>query len=386
VLPLGAVNSRFEKALAGWLHDDASSAGMRVSLFPRPHVKLDQVALGKVLDAKSGSGKAYMDLGTLFGDRFVIDTLELSDVTITPEALTRATKWASAEGRGMGMEIEKINLRTVKLEVKGVTIEVFDADLKFDKAGKITRATARAKDGKWSVDVAPAKGGADAQPAAGDWSVDFSGRSITLPMGAPLPVNNVSAKGIWSGDTMTFPKVEASLFEGTGSGSLRVEWKNGVSFNSEFSVEKIKVDQLTEVFTRDVSLGGRLDGQFTAAGSAATLGALLNAPVIQGNFQVKDGAIGNIDLVQAMRSPGSVGGQSKFADLTGQLRVSDGVIRYEKLKFAGGVLFANGNISVVNASSALSGGVSAEIRSSVAQDRANFIVSGKVSRPSLKRG
>ena len=85
-------------------------------------------------------------------------------------------------------------------------------------------------------------------------------------------------------------------------------------------------------------------------------------------------------------SPGSVGGQSKFTELTGQLRISEGVIRYEKLKFTGGVLFANGNVNVVSSSSALSGSVNAEIRSSVAQDRGNFSVTGKVARPALKRG
>ena len=43
-------------------------------------------------------------------------------------------------------------------------------------------------------------------------------------------------------------------------------------------------------------------------------------------------------------------------------------------------------VSVVGATSVLSGSVNSEIRSSVAQDRANFIVTGKVSRPALKRG
>jgi len=40
----------------------------------------------------------------------------------------------------------------------------------------------------------------------------------------------------------------------------------------------------------------------------------------------------------------------------------------------------------VNSSSALSGSVGAEIRSTVAQDRATFSVTGKVARPALKRG
>jgi len=40
---------------------------------------------------------------------------------------------------------------------------------------------------------------------------------------------------------------------------------------------------------------------------------------------------------------------------------------------------------LVSSSSALSGSVSAEIRSSVAQDRGTFSLTGKVARPALKR-
>jgi len=386
-VPLGAVNSRFDKALAGWIHDDVSSTGLRIALLPSPHVNLDTLALGKVLDAKASSGKIYMDVGTLFGDKFVIDTLELTGVTIAPEALSRALNWANPEGRGKGVEIGRIVLKSAKIEVKGVAIADFDADILFDKSGKITKGSARAKDGKWTLDMSPNKASSgDAAGASGGWVVAFSARGMDLPMGAPLPFSALNAKGVWSGDELIFPQVDAQLFEGSATGNLRVDWKQGMTFNTEFTADKIKVDQLTEVFTRDVALKGRLEGQFTASGSAPSIGELFNAPTVQGVFVVKEGSIGNVDLVQVMRSPGSVGGQSKFADLTGQLRIADGVIHYEKLKLTGGVLLANGNVNVVNSSSAISGSVNAEIRSTVAQDRGTFNVTGKVARPALKRG
>ena len=390
VIPLGAVNLRLANSLAEWLHDDVSSGSLKVALLPRPHVRIENLSLGKAFDAKAASGKLYMDLATLFGDRFVIDTLELSDVTIAADALPRALKWVDSEGRGKGIEIGKIALRRVKIEVSGVVLEEFDADLKLDKSGKVIQASARARDGKWNLDVAPNKtpaGDAVASTAVNDpWAVDFGARGLNLPLGAPMPISNLTAKGTMFDGGMVFPQVDVKMFEGTGTGNLKISWKQGVSFNGELAIEKMKVDQLTQVFTRDVSLAGKLEGRFSFAGDAATVGALLDKPNIQGNFEVKDGTIGNVDLVQVMRSPGSVGGQSKFSELTGQLRISDGIVRYEKLKLLGGVLLANGNVNVVLATSVLSGGVSSEIRSSVAQDRAAFSVGGKVSRPALRRG
>ena len=390
VIPLGAVNSRLAKSLAEWLHDDVSVGSLKVALLPRPHVKIENLSLGKAFDAKAATGRLYMDLATLFGDRFVIDTLELTELNIAADALPRALKWADAEGRGKGIEIDKIVLRSVKVDVNGVSLDVFDAELKLDKAGKIVRASARAKDGKWNLDVSPntpVTADKSAGTAVNDpWAVDFSARGLNMPIGIPIPVSNLSAKGTMFDGGMVFPQVDVKFFEGTGSGNLKVSWNQGVSFNAELGIEKLKVDQLTQVFTRDISLSGKLEGRFTASGEASSVGALLDKPNIQGNFEVREGAIGNVDLVQVMRSPGSVGGQSKFSNLTGQLRVSDSVIHYEKLKFTGGVLLANGNINVALSNSVLSGGVNSEIRSSVAQDRASFSVGGKVSRPALRRG
>ena len=390
VIPLGAVNSRLAKSLAEWLHDDVSVGSLKVALLPRPHVKIENLSLGKAFDAKAATGRLYMDLATLFGDRFVIDTLELTELNIAADALPRALKWADAEGRGKGIEIDKIVLRSVKVDVTGVSLDVFDAELKLDKAGKIVRASARAKDGKWNLDVSPntpVTADKSAGTAVNDpWAVDFSARGLNMPIGIPIPVSNLSAKGTMFDGGMVFPQVDVKFFEGTGSGNLKVSWNQGVSFNAELGIEKLKVDQLTQVFTRDISLSGKLEGRFTASGEATSVGTLLDKPNIQGNFEVREGAIGNVDLVQVMRSPGSVGGQSKFSSLTGQLRVSDGVIHYDKLKFTGGVLLANGNINVALSNSVLSGGVNSEIRSSVAQDRASFSVGGKVSRPALRRG
>jgi hypothetical protein len=390
LIPLGTVNSRLAKSLADWLHDDVAVASLRVALFPRPHVRIESLSLGKAYDAKAASGKLYMDMSSLLGDSFVVDTLELTDVNVSADALLRAPRWADAKGRGKGIEIGKIVLRGVKLNVSGVVLDLLDAEMKLDKAGKIIRASARAKDGKWNLDISPNKDAAGAGlpgTAVNDpWAVEFSARGLNLPIGAPLPISNLSAKGTMFDGGMIFPSLEAKMFEGTGAGNLKISWGNGVSFKGELGVEKIKIDQLTQVFTRDISLSGKLEGRFAASAEATTIGALLDKPNIQGNFDVRDGAVGNVDLVQVMRSPGSVGGQSKFTELTGQLRVSDGVIRFEKMKFTGGVLLANGNVNVVMANSGLSGNVGSEIRSSVVQDRASFSVGGKISRPALRRG
>ncbi|HEX9392260.1 MAG TPA: AsmA-like C-terminal region-containing protein [Usitatibacteraceae bacterium] len=388
VVPLQAVNARLEKSLAGWVHDDVSSSNLRVSLFPRPHLKLDQLALGKLLDAKASSGTIYMDLTALFGDRFIIDTVELSGVTVSAEALARAPQWGAAAGPGATIEIGRVVLKDVKLEVAGVTMDAFDADLRFDKAGVLTKAALRAGS-KWTLDLAPDKTpAADGTIPAGAWKVDFSAQGTKLPIGPEFPITDLKGKGSLTGSEISFPLLEIKLLEGSGTGSFRADWKQGINFSADMKLQKIKLDELAALFTRNIGMSGRMEGEFSVSGSAATLGAILDRPKISGSFALKDGSISNIDLVQAMRSPdsGGRGGQSKFTELTGQLNVADGVIRYEKLKLTGGVLLANGTVVVGYDKGALSGNIVSEIRSKVAQDRAAFGLAGSVARPMLKRG
>ena len=52
---------------------------------------------------------------------------------------------------------------------------------------------------------------------------------------------------------------------------------------------------------------------------------------------------------------------------------------------AGGVLSASGDVAVL-ANEALTGRIVAEIRSSVAQDRSAFALSGTVAKPQARRG
>ncbi|MFN7219482.1 MAG: AsmA-like C-terminal region-containing protein, partial [Burkholderiales bacterium] len=385
-LPLTPVNTRLEKALAQWIHDDVSSERLRVALFPSPYVKLDQLALGKAYDAKAASGRLNMDIGSVLGDRFVVQSMELNDVTIALEALPRALKWADANNRGDALEIDTITLRNVKTELRGVGIEVFDAEIGLDKKGRVTRATARTRDGKWTLDAVRDTSVPANEAGEQPWKIDFSARNWTPQMAGGIPISSLTLKGTWLGDDIVFPEAEARLFEGSFKGSAKVNLSKGIVATGEFNVERAKIDEIVGTFTRVVATTGKVEGAIAVTLAASSVGGLLEQPTIVGNFTARDGSISNIDLVQAMRNPGSVGGQTKFSELTGKLRVSDGVVRLEGMKLSGGVLFAGGSVGIVANSGALSGNVQAEIRSNVAQDRANFSVSGTVARPALKRG
>jgi uncharacterized protein involved in outer membrane biogenesis len=200
-------------------------------------------------------------------------------------------------------------------------------------------------------------------------------------------VTDVAAKGVLTANDITFSEFEADVLEGKVNGTLMVSWGPTVKLASDLSLARVRADQMVRAFTQDISVTGKLEGNFSASAESATLAALLAAPRVQGKFRLADGSVSNADLVAAMQSADAAGraGVTKFAELSGEFGAADGRVSYRNLNLQGGVLRGGGNIDIA-ANGALSGRLSVEIRSNVAQDRGGFGVSGTVATPILRRG
>ena len=377
VVPLRGYADKLEKGIGGWLHEDrVSISSLKFSLIPSPHLKIEGLTIGKLLDAKATHGRVFVDIPALLGDRIVINSLELENVSITGEAPRRILSWGKVEGKSAAAQIDVIRLRDVKLDVKP-EVKPFEATLAFGRDGTFQSASLSGE-GKWSGTI---------RPRGADFDVSFNARNWELPLGAPVPVSDVNAKGVLTANDITFSEFEADVLEGKVNGTLMVSWGPTVKLASELSLARVRGDQLMRAFTQDISVTGKLEGNFSASAESATLATLFAAPRVQGKFRLADGSVSNADLVAAMQSADAAGraGVTKFAELTGEFGAADGRVSYRNLNLQGGVLRGGGNIDIA-ASGALSGRLSVEIRSNVAQDRGGFGVSGTVAKPILRRG
>ncbi len=119
VVPLRGYADKLEKGIGGWLHEDrVSISSLKFSLIPSPHLKIEGLTIGKLLDAKATHGRVFVDIPALLGDRIVINSLELENVSITGDAPRRILSWGKVEGKSAAAQIDAIRLRGVKLDVK----------------------------------------------------------------------------------------------------------------------------------------------------------------------------------------------------------------------------------------------------------------------------
>jgi hypothetical protein len=237
VVPLHGYATKIERTMSGWLQDDVSITTLKFQGYPTPHLKFENLAVGKQL-AKSVSGRIYMDLATLFGERPTVHAIELDNVSLTQEAVRRILTWGKVEGKTG--EIDAIRMRGVKLDIRPA-IEPFEADLTFSKKGALSVARLLGPSGGWTLVMKPTEAGMD---------LDFSARNFTLPIGAPLQVGSVQMKGTLAGNQIVVPEFEAFAMEGKVSGSLRATWGTNVRLESELTLAKLHADQLIGAFTR----------------------------------------------------------------------------------------------------------------------------------------
>ncbi|MGE5094471.1 MAG: hypothetical protein ACM3SO_04985 [Betaproteobacteria bacterium] len=377
VVPLRPYGAKLERALSAWLHDDVSIGSVTFRVYPTPHLNVETVAVGKLLDAKASRGRIYLDIMTLFGERPAINALEFDDVTISREAVKRIPLWGGSEGRSAAGAIDSITLRSVKLDVKP-PVDAFDARLKFSRQGELRDAVLTAAAG-WTAAFRPGQDGTD---------VDFSAKNWNLPVGVAVPVTDASFKGKLADGMLVAPQFEASTFSGKITGAVKVTWTGpGVHLDSDLTLQKVNAQELVSTFTKDIAITGKLDGEFHVVAEGASPETLFNAPRVHGRFKLTEGSISNVDLVAVMQSSeaGQRAGVTKFAELTGEYGAAEHRSNFKQVNLQGGVLRGNGTFDI-HPNSTLTGRATLEIRSQVAQDRGAFSVSGTVSRPVIRRG
>lgn len=377
VIPLRAYTAKVERTLGEWLQDDVSIASMTFRLVPTPHLRLENVAVGKSFDAKAALGRVDLDLFSLFGEKPNITSIELSNVTLNQEAVRRIPRWGSAQGKAEGAgSISRITLTAVQMTTRP-PLDAFNAVLNFQKDGTLKQAQLNSSGG-WTLGLRPAEKG---------FEFDASARNMNLPLGAPIPISDATLKGTIVGNEIVVPEFQIIALDGKVNGTLKLSWGNVVKLETELALDKVAAAQLVGAFTKAISVVGRLDGNFTFVTEGPTVEALFANPRAQGKFKLGEGNISNIDLVAVMQSEsaGSRAGVTKFAELTGEMSAAEHRASFKNVTLQGGVLKGNGGVEI-GSNSALNGRLVLEIRSQVAADRGAFTVSGTVQRPILKRG
>ncbi|MEO8009048.1 MAG: hypothetical protein ABI728_11105, partial [Betaproteobacteria bacterium] len=378
VMPMNSYVPAIEKLASAHIKEPVSIGSMRLSILSGFMINLQNIKLGTTQDVKIDKVSLSLEFGSVFGDVKVIRKVEVDSATVAEEVLPRLSKWLEAAAIDKNLQIGRIVVKSIKLESRIATVPPFDADLQLSPEGAIQKAVLSSTDGKLQVELAPHDNQIDiALSATKGW---------IPPLGPQIEFTDLTVNAVATQNQIKVEKFESLLYGGAARGSALFVWGGPWSLDGDVVTERISLQELMAVFTRDAKATGHVESRLRYSMSSQKLATMFDSPKVDGSFTIKRGNLDGVDLVRALQSGGrgiTQGGATRFEDISGVLSLTGGRYQYHNMKLASGLLSAGGAFEVFP-NKDVSGHISVELRSQAAQIKGNFIVDGDLKAVVLK--
>ena len=378
LVPMNSYVPSIEKLASDHIKEPVSIGSMHVSILGGFTIILQNIRLGTTQDVRIDKVTLSPEFGSVFGDVKIIRKVEVESATVAEEVLPRLPKWLEAAVADKKLEIGRIFVKGIKLESRTAKVPSFDADLQISPEGAIQKAVLASTDGKLNVELVPHDNQIDiALNASKGW---------VPPLGPQIEFTDLTVKAVATHNQIRVEKFESLLYGGAAKGSAMIVWGGPWSLDGEVETQRIGLQELMEVFTREAKSTGQLESKLRFSMSSQSLPTMFDSPKIEGGFDIKKGDLDGVDLVRALQSGGrgvTQGGATRFEEISGTLALAGGRYQYRNVKLSSGLLSAIGSFDV-DADKDVNGKISVELRSQAAQIKGNYIVNGELKAIILK--
>ncbi|BAN36549.1 hypothetical protein SCD_n02749 [Sulfuricella denitrificans skB26] len=377
VMSLNIFIPPIEKLASNRMGEPVSISSMRASLWPAPHLQLEGITIGKLRDIKIPTVRVIPELAAFFGETKMIKAIQVESVTIDQDALTRAIAWVGPSDSAEKIQARRIVIKTATIDVKGIPLPPFEVEVALAETGKFEQANIRSTDKKIEVAITPKSEGFEVNIAANDWQP---------PLWPNLTFTELHAKAMATSGSMRISEIEGRLYGGKAKGNATIKWGDLWSAEGDLYIENILLAGVMPALTNDMALSGKLDAKTVYSMQSRDLGTLFDNPRIKTSFNVRDGAIDNIDLARAIqpRATETTGGKTLFATLSGSMTLDRQRYQYRQMKLAAGLLTASGEADIMP-DKKLTGKTSIEMKLPSSTIRARLTLSGDLKQPVLRQ-
>lgn len=376
VLPLSVYIPEIEKLASDKLHEPVRVRGLRAMVVPTPQLVLEGIAIGATQDAKIETIRIVPELSTLFEQKKVLKSVELESVSLSRDALGRMPLWAQSDGGPSRVLVKKILLGKVRLDFGKVDLGALDGEVNFGNDGAWRDAVIQTADAKLRIAI---------KPAQGEYLLDVTAKNWHPPVGPAMLFDRLNIQAAADTDGIRAKEIDGSLYGGSLKGTANLGWKGGWRLNGQLHTKGVELRALVPLFNPSVAVSGKLQADASYAMKAATADQLTLAPSVDAKFNVKDGVLYNMDLMKAVKviaKEGSQGGQTKFDDFSGTMRLANKAFRFSQIRLSSGLLAAGGNVDISPAKQ-LAGRVNVQIKGTATMVDVPLIVTGTLQNPVL---
>ena len=344
---------------------------VHASLWPQPHLVLEQVSIGG-----SDSIESIHVLpvaASLFEETKVVKSLVIEGLNIEQADFGRPLQWASNVSKAKNLKVEQINLKNLTLAIRDLQLGSFDGKVTLTGAGTLSAIDLVSSNNALSVIISP---------HGGDYAIVLQAANWALPLNQKLVFSVLNAKAVVSQNQINFYQIDGELYGGNIAGQANIQWPDGTSLwqgSGNFTLTNANAEQLLSTFGSAVAIDGKLALNGSFSGNALTASKLTDAAAFNANFDVRQGSIKDIELASALMSRGShslAGDSTNFDKLTGSIKIDNGQYQFGKLVLDSSQFNANGFINI-NANQILTGRINADLSAQSRRLHANFAISGR---------
>lgn len=381
VLPTGRLIPAAERLASEQLREPVRIASIQLRFLPWPHLAIEGIEIGKKTFLRVERVRVTPRLSSLPEAQKVIRDISVDGVTIGRRLVDKVSGWAaqgSSSAQPAPVRVERIVIRNASIRLPDFRLNQVGVELDLNPQGGLTRALIIADQGRVQAAL---------MPAGRQFALKLTARGWPIPAGPPFLLSTLEASGTLGPDGLLLPVIQATLYDGTVSGKLALGWKDDWTIAGLFEVKQVEIQPMVALFTPDTTISGRLSANPVIdmrAPSASQLADLIN---VETEFRIENGMLHKVDLSAASKAlldkDAVRGGQTRFKEFSGYLRVNQFGYELSNLKISSGVLSAAGHL-LISPEQKLAGRIEAAVKGTGSLVSTPLAVSGTVDDPVLR--
>ncbi len=346
LFPYGIYLPEVEAALAQSSARPARIAAMRVTVYPRPGLLLEQVRLGEdgATDQVSmASLRLRPELRSLLSPQIVFGEAELIGITLSAAALDSLARALDASaGASARARVVQVSLSEAGIAFGDLVLTDLTGRLQLSADHRLQSALLQSPSKNLQVELQPASGGGV--------NVKLEGTAWRPAPKSPYLFDSLDLQGRISGPEFLIDRVEARIFDGVLRGTSVLRSGSKAAVTGDLSFERINTGALAAALGFNGRIGGEARGKLSFSTSADSLPNAVARLQASGNFTIHRGHLGGLDLAEAVRRfsvvPLTLGGATRFEELSGVLTLTPNALRLSRLSLTAGLMQANGQIEI----------------------------------------
>jgi hypothetical protein len=370
-----------ESALAETTGQKISIEEMRVTIYPRPGLLLANVRVGNAAGEELiqiAELRLRPDLGTLFSPRIVFTEMELRNLDLSAKALTGLSRMFAATARESAkFGAQRVTISNANISFAGLGFDDLSGELVLSADGLLESVSLKSADRSLQI---------EAKPAAAQLTLAAEGRAWRPSPNSPYRFDSFSFTGDVDGPRFVIKDMDLRIFSGRISGTVILHGDGPPAITGEIAFERISAKRFGAALGVGEQFDGDLAGDLRFSANSETWSTIARSIYAQGSFTVNRGSLGGIDLPEAVRrfsdNPATLGGATRFEQLTGAISLTPERYRFSRLLLHAGTMQSTGQIEVNN-DLQLRGRMAVQMRGR-ADPTIPILISGSLKTPLLE--